>query len=65
VQDKEANMETQAYKTVKQLCDENQLKKPTVHQWIKAGKLKTHRFGAMHRIYLTDWAQFLEDCNAK
>ena len=53
------------YKTLKQLCDEHDISRATIQYWIKTGKLVTHRIGKRHRVYDSDWAAFLAECNKK
>jgi excisionase family DNA binding protein len=49
--------------TITQLANQIEMSRKTVWAWVRDGKLGSHRYGAQHRVYETDWQQFLARCN--
>jgi len=53
------------FRTVPQLAQEEHVSRPTVYNWIRAGRLQSTRVGGQHRINEQQWAEFLARCNKK
>ena len=53
------------FRNVEQLASEFMLNELTVRNWIRTGVLKTIKLGDRHRIYESQWQDFLEKCNEK
>jgi excisionase family DNA binding protein len=49
--------------TITDLAAQIGLSRKTVWAWIRAGKLKSQRYGAQHRINKDEWQRFLATCN--
>lgn len=51
--------------TISDLAKTTGISRKTVWAWIRAGKLRSHRYGSQHRITEADWKQFLAECNVR
>jgi excisionase family DNA binding protein len=49
------------YYTPKHICEQFDIKKPTLHYWLQTGRLHSVRFGSLHRIPVTEWERFMEE----
>jgi len=58
-------MNEMTFRTVPQLAQEEHVSRPTVYNWIRAGRLQSTRVGGQHRINEQQWAEFLARCNKK
>jgi hypothetical protein len=51
------------FETLTELATRIGTNRNTVNGWVKAKKLKTRRYGSIHRVYPDHWEQFLRECN--
>lgn len=57
-------LQNEPYWTIETLCRAFGLNQLTVRSWICAGTLKTIEIASRHRIYKSQWEEFLDRSNA-